>query len=69
MIVGGYDLHLYCRHEKLHAERDGKYGSKSGFAEFHGYNKNDAYGDARKAGWKFSNFDVTCPGCIKDDVK
>lgn len=64
MIVGGYDLHLYCRYTDCHPAAynpDVKVQSK---AEFHGPNEAACRRQARARGWVFNNdSDVTCYHC------
>ena len=56
-IVGGYSIDLYCDCPKYVGEDTRHPGS------FAGYNKQDAYGQARKRGWKFKrDGGVIAPG-------
>ena len=55
MIVGGYVLHLYCDYpDNSYQHIGGESSSGFGFGEFAGDNKREAYRDARKYGWKFT---------------
>lgn len=73
MIVGGYDLHLYCDTGNdapdtvnpatvphLHGYLGG------GQSEYAGHNEADCKRQAKKAGWHFARDDrVYCPKCNK----
>lgn len=49
MIVGGYDLHVYC---------DGERCGSSG--EYYGRTQREAYREARAQGWRFRGKEVFC---------
>lgn len=72
MIVGGYDLHLYCEHETLpHYFGQGSvpkgYHAPSEFPhEFQGGSKAECNAAARKRGWTFRrDGTVVCPRCSR----
>ena len=73
MIVGGYDLHLYCRNELpisySFARKGpcpaGHHEDGQDRAEFFGSNERQACVLARRAGWKFTGGNVLCPQCAK----
>lgn len=58
MIVGGYDLHLYCRFKNC---RDSFPNHET--AEFAAPSMGSAYNDARVAGWHFVKGDCICRQC------
>lgn len=73
MIIGGYDLHLYCDTgneepdtvnrstvPEIHGYIDG------GTAQFNGHNEREAKAQARAVGWTFKpgGF-VYCPRCSR----
>ena len=72
MIVGCYDMHLYCRHDRpvsyvqeyqpvpLGHHRHGEFPH-----QFTGRTDADCRRKARASGWVFSNGDATCPRCAK----
>jgi len=69
MIVGGYDLHLYCKNETLPLVGSDASCLK-GFHrynefphEFYGRNEREVMKQARKRGWKFRDGDAICPRC------
>lgn len=72
MIVGGYDLHLYCRHEDLPLHYDylgrnvppGHHLADEFPHEFHGRNEREAMAKARRKGWRFRDGDAECPRCV-----
>lgn len=64
MILGSYDLVLYCRYSSV-SKNSGKFDAShyQKHGEFGGSSQRDAKRQARKAGWVFSRGDVTCPKC------
>lgn len=69
MIAGGYDLHLYCRHEKLpvvHTDDvpKGSHRLCEFPHEFYGRSESDCKNQARQSGSVFNrDGEVTCPRC------
>lgn len=51
MIVGGYDLHLYCDHQIVNAGKDVPWCSSHG--QYCGPTARDARREARRRGWSF----------------
>lgn len=70
MIVGGYQLDLYCRFSpvSLGADPDRPFDRRHYrmLAQFCGDSRRETMRAARAAGWKFYKGDVTCPECVKD---
>lgn len=72
MIVGGYDLHLYCANGTMgDSSRPSScvvretYSWEDGSHQFAGPDKRDCMKQARAAGWRFRKGDCVCPACWK----
>lgn len=74
MIVGCYDMHLYCRNEDAETfeplpgrtEPAGPWHRYAEFPhQFTGRNERECKAAARRRGWRFSSGDATCPRCAK----
>ena len=71
MIVGCYDMHLYCRHESLpfvyvmdyEPCPKGHHRNDEFPHQYSGKTEADCKRQARAEGWKFSTGDATCPRC------
>ena len=64
MIVGCYNLHLYCDGDPPTCDRVIKF---LGGAEFGSMcrNEREARKEARESGWSFEGKTCFCPGCTK----
>lgn len=68
MIVGGYDLHLYCDTGNVEpdTEKHPPHGYEEGRAQIYGRNEREAMATARAAGWTFKAGGFTyCPRCSR----
>jgi hypothetical protein len=66
MIVGGYELHLYCMKgdDCPNTPPKASHWAGEGYCgKFSGYNERAAKKGARRAGWVFVGGDVLCPTC------
>ena len=65
MIVGGYDLHLYC-------DFAGPHGFRESRGQFSGCRKSDAIRAAKSDGWRFfgsgTSTTAKCPKCVKGKI-
>jgi hypothetical protein len=67
MIVGGYELHLYCDSCERPYHRDIAGRRVSGH-QFSGDTKQDTYRQARKLGWRINDSKRTamCIQCVRE---
>lgn len=66
MIVGGYDLHLYCDVDSADGmPSKSHHGYKEGAGQFYGETRADAMRSARQSGWAIRHGKATCPKCRK----
>jgi hypothetical protein len=66
MVVGGYELHLYCDYpDDTYAHRGSGQFPGPGFGEFSGDKGSECRRDARQSGWKIEKGEMRalCPMC------
>lgn len=67
MIVGGYELHLYCEGRTCAELAPLGLGRKRHPGQFGGRNERAARKEARAAGWRFKGGECYCKECACKD--